>query len=109
MIKPYDLGKIVENTQSIRIDDLVRKSREEFKIQFIKSSFTLRGFGIQMTTTKTRFGGRRIWFVCPICGKKIGVIYLDSLFLGCRTCLGLNYRKQKFHNMIEGAILNHIS
>ena len=92
MIKPYDLGKVVENVQSVKIDDLVRKAREKFKLQFIKSSLNLSGVEIQMTTSKTRFGGNRIWFICPICQKKKGIIYKDLTFLGCRDCLNLKYR-----------------
>lgn len=101
MIKPNDLGKIVENVQSVKIDDLVRKAREEFKLQFIKSSLNLSGVNIQLTTSKTRFGGSRIWFICPICRKKRGVIYRDLSFLGCRICLNLKYRKQRYKGMME--------
>jgi len=101
MINPYDLGKIVEGVQSVKIDDLVRKAKEEFKLQFIKSSLNLSGIDIQLTTSKTRFGGNRIWFLCPICQKKVGVIYKNPPFLGCRICLNLRYRKQRYKGMTE--------
>lgn len=101
MIKPYDLGKIVEDTQSVKIDDLVARARSEFKLQFIKSSVNLSGIEIQLATTKTRFGGNRIWFVCPICQMKRGVIYKDTQFIGCRICLNLKYKKQRYKGMTE--------
>lgn len=108
MIKPYDLGKITENVRSIRIDDIVRQAKKEFKSQFIKSSLNLRGVEIQLTTTQTRFKGKRFWFICPICHKRRGVVYIDSGLLGCRVCLDLKYRKQRFKGMIESACLMKI-
>jgi len=101
MIRPYDLGKIAESVRSVKIDELVRKSKEEFKYQFIKSSLSLSGIEIQLTTSKTRFGGDRIWFICPICQKKRGVIYKDNHFIGCRICLNLKYGKQRYKGMTE--------
>lgn len=101
MIKPYNLGEIVENVQSIKIDELVRKSREEFKLEFVKSSLNLGGKEIQLTSSKTRFDGNRIWFVCPICNKRSGTLYVKSSLVGCNTCLGLSYGKQRFKGMVE--------
>ena len=102
-IKPYDLGGIVENTQGVRIDDLVSKAKEQYKQELIKSTFNINGLDIQLTTSKTRFGGNRIWFICPICKNKKGVIYTDPL-LGCRVCLNLKYKKQRYKNMIENTL-----
>jgi len=101
MIKPRNLGNIVENVQSVKIDDLIRKAREEFKLHFIKSSLNISGIEVQLATSKTRFGGNRIWLVCPLCQKKRGVIYKDPPFLGCRICLNLTYRKQRYKGMVE--------
>ena len=101
MIKPYDLGKIAEGVQCVKIDDLVSRARREFKLQFIKSALNIYGIEIQLTTSKTRFGGNRIWFLCPICQKKKGVIYKNNRLIGCRTCLNLKYGKQRYKGMIE--------
>jgi len=100
LIKPYDLGRIVENTQGVRINDLLNKAKEKYKREFIKSTFSLNGFDIQLTTSKTRFGGNRIWFICPICKDKKGVIYIDTI-VGCRICLCLKYKNQKYKGMAE--------
>lgn len=50
---------------------------------------------IQLTTTRQRLGGRRIWYLCPQCGRRKGVLYLvpnSSRPLGCRVCHQLVYR-----------------
>ena len=42
--------------------------------------------------------GNRLWFQCPECGKRCGVLYLgqtDSAFR-CRGCAGLIYRCQRY-------------
>jgi hypothetical protein len=101
MITPHDLGKIAEGVQKVKIDDLIKRAKREFKLKLIKSSWDLNGIEIRLTTSKTRFGGERIWFVCPQCQKRKGVIYLDSGLLGCRVCLNLTYRKQRYKGMIE--------
>lgn len=99
-INPYDLGGIVENTQGVRINDLLCKAKEKYKKEFIKSMFNINGLDIHLTTSKTRFGGNRIWFICPICKGKKGVIFINPV-LGCRICLNLKYKNQKFRGMID--------
>lgn len=99
-INTYDLGKTTDSLRAVKIDELVRKARDEFKDQFIKSRIDINGKQIEVTTTNTRFGGRRIWFICPICKDKKGVIYADPI-LGCRICLNLKYKKQRYRRMIE--------
>lgn len=99
-INPNDLGRIVENTQGIRIDDLVNKAKEQYKRELIKSTFNINGLDIQLTTSKTRFGGNRIWFICPICKKRKGIMYIDPV-LGCRLCLNIKYRMQRYKGMTE--------
>lgn len=89
-INPYDFGKTTNSLRAVKVDDLVRKARNEFKVQFVRSSIDVNGQQIEVATTNTRFGGKRIWFICPICQNKKGVMYTDPV-LGCRTCLNLKY------------------
>ncbi len=101
MINPYDLGEIVESMQKVNIDDIVQKAVEAYKIQFIKSTLELNGVEVQLSSTKTRFGGNRQWFVCPRCRERRGVLYLNESNLACRLCLNLKYKKQRFKGMLE--------
>jgi hypothetical protein len=43
--------------------------------------------GIRLTTTPAGFGGARVWFLCPICQRRCGILY-DNPARGwlCRTC-----------------------
>ena len=44
--------------------------------------------------TNCHFGGSRPWFVCPGCGSRVAILYMDKL-LQCRKCLDLVYDSQR--------------
>src|SRR5262245_27315307 len=44
--------------------------------------------------TECNFGGQRLWFLCPNCGRRIGVIYLVGARFLCRYCHKLPYTSQ---------------
>ncbi|MBI2327384.1 hypothetical protein HYU92_03600 [Candidatus Curtissbacteria bacterium] len=109
MIEPYDLGKnnIAEYSQKIQIDDIVRRANKEVKRQILQSQIEVMGLKLNLLTSNTRFNGKRYWFSCPICNNRVGTIYRDpvSLLVGCRNCLKIKYRKQRYKGMLEGADL----
>jgi len=109
MIKPYYLGEnnLVEQCQKINIDDIVRQVNKEVKCQVLQSQIEVMGLKLNLLTSRTRFNGKRYWFSCPTCNNRIGTIYRHpiSLQVGCRNCLGIQYRKQRFKGMIEGSNL----
>lgn len=37
------------------------------------------------------FGGSRPWFRCPICERRVGVIYFGGGHFACRECQGLKF------------------
>ncbi len=45
---------------------------------------------IALTYTDQHFGGRRVWFECPGCGRRCAKLYAGNRFL-CRLCHGLRY------------------
>ena len=32
------------------------------------------------------YGGKRLWFGCPSCGRRVAILYLRSRCFACRTC-----------------------
>lgn len=44
--------------------------------------------------TRCNYGGARPWFLCPLCGSRVGRLYLVAGIVGCRQCRGLVYRVQ---------------
>jgi hypothetical protein len=49
---------------------------------------------VTLTTTPCALGGRRTWFACPACGKRVAVIYGAGRLFACRQCKGLAYSSQ---------------
>lgn len=51
---------------------------------------------VRTTTTDCHFGGSRPWFQCVLCGRRVGMLYLNEngTHLFCRECSGLRYRSQ---------------
>lgn len=105
LINPYDLGdfQLADNAMRINIDELVDRVKKELKIRLLQAKIEALGIEISLTTSKTRFNGDRFWFLCPICQMKVGTLYKHLLqdILGCRNCLDLKYKAQRFKGMIE--------
>jgi hypothetical protein len=45
------------------------------------------------STRMPRRGGRRWWWLCPACGRRVGHLYLADELL-CRRCSGLRYASE---------------
>jgi hypothetical protein len=41
--------------------------------------------------TRCNYGGTRKWFLCPACGRRVGVLYEQGDLFACRYCVGLSY------------------
>lgn len=109
--KPDDFGKLrrpllVEDCHKIKIDDLVRACRAQLKRMALDVEIQQLGLKIDLATSPTRFNGTRFWFACPLCNKKVGVLFQHphDNRVGCRTCLGLEYAKRRYKGMLEGQI-----
>src|SRR5258708_33132173 len=104
MIKPNDLGQIVENNKSIKIDDLIKQVNKRLKYELLRSTLVLAGLQVSLTTSGTRFEGKRIWFLCPNCGKRKGTLDVINSVIGCRVCFNLKYKKQRYKGMLENIL-----
>ena len=50
-------------------------------------------YKIRLDKTPCHYGNYRYWFICPHCGKRVGVLYCAGLYV-CRQCIGANYATQ---------------
>lgn len=107
-MKPHDFGKkfLTDQCQQVRLSDFIRKARPQFKEAFLQSVIEAEGYRLLLNKSKTGFGGLRYWFACPLCQRRAGVIYKHpvSHILGCRRCLGLDYRKHRYKGMVESVV-----
>lgn len=104
-----NLGKkcLVEDCQKIRIENLLKSYCNKFKGLALTSELQVSGWKVELTVSKTYRNGVRLWFKCPLCGLRAGVLFRHpvSEAIGCRKCLNLEYRKRRYKGMIEGVAL----
>lgn len=50
-------------------------------------------YDIKLTTTTPNYGGKRYWWKCPNCGKRVAVLYCAGYYV-CRHCIGAKYETQ---------------
>lgn len=57
----------------------------------LKGQRTVRIFGHRVAVDSTPCTyGERHWFLCPLCERRCGVLYIS----GCRLCVGARYRSE---------------
>lgn len=95
---------MVETCPKVKIDDLVKQCRHEFKEAMITSQLKVMGINVELIASETKFNGVRFWFKCPSCERRVGVLFKHPLSqaIGCRLCLNIHYRKQRYKGMVEG-------
>ena len=108
--KPYHSGSsvLVEDCQRVSISTYLRSAREKLKKELIAAEIKLADLTIELTPSKTSFEGTRYWFKCPLCGSRTGTLFVHPLTsaIGCRKCLGLEYRSRRYKGMIEASAEN---
>jgi hypothetical protein len=70
---------------------------------------------VYTTSTACRFGGKRLWLLCPglegnSCGRKCTALYLPpgTPVFACRLCYGLTYLSAQTHDKrIDRLLANH--
>ena len=110
-LNPNDLGKkyLIEECQKIRIEYFLKTYRDKLKKLILTSELEISGLKIELTTSKTWRNGIRFWFECPLCNKRVGVLFRHPLTnkIGCRECLNLEYRKRLYKGMVEENLLDN--
>jgi hypothetical protein len=98
-----ETNNVADYYQKVSVDQLVRTATKDLKKRIVESQIDALGANLSLTTSKTRFDGERIWFQCPLCKKRAGVLYGKEETFGCRKCLSLVYKGQRFKGMIESS------
>lgn len=104
-MNPNDSGKtfLVEECQRITMHEYLARAKNNLKEILLASETSILDIPIGFTTSRTGFGGTRHWFVCPTCSRRVGVLFAHPTThqIGCRTCLGLEYRSRRYKGMTE--------
>lgn len=97
---------LVEDCQKVSVIDLLKDYKRQLKRTILRSQFEMLNENILITTSRTGNDGLRFWFACPRCRRRVGVLLKHPIQqeLGCRKCLGITYKKQRYKGMIEAEI-----
>jgi hypothetical protein len=108
MLKPSNSGTFfsLDVCEKFSIDSLIKEVNKSLKSALLDASLKINKIDVAITTTNTRFGGEKHWFLCPSCNKRRGVLYRHPVenTIRCRICMGLKYKNQRYKGMIENSI-----
>lgn len=98
-----DSGVCVEDCQRIDFLNISHTAHTKLLEVLIDAEIEALGYKLPRATSKTGNGGTRRWFKCPVCGRRRLVLLVHPIShqVGCRGCLGLKYRSQRFKGMVE--------
>lgn len=54
---------------------------------------------VPIVRTACPYGGTRPWFACPICNRRVGVLYMRGGRFACRHCQRVSYASQSEDGM----------
>lgn len=94
---------LVEECQKISVKSLkLNKS--------MPLSLSIDSQNIELTVTNCNYGGIRVWFLCPLCNKRVGTLYRKPLSnsFTCRYCSKLTYQLQRYHRSSNEQLLRSI-
>ena len=95
------------------IDCRAKKDRLviEYKYDGINGDERMFQHVIDFDFTPCHFGGRRTWFLCPTCGKRVAVVYKFQWGYSCRHCCDLTYlsrSENKVNRLMQKAKMNRV-
>ncbi len=98
---------LVEECPKIQVSKVLQVAKQQLLPVLMENITEVDGYPVELTTSKLAHGGERIWFKCPLCKARSGVLYKKPLdgTVGCRSCLGLEYRSRRYRGMVEDTIL----
>lgn len=108
-MSPNNFGKtfLIDECPKLTVSEFLKQSKVTILNLLASEALSISDAPVKLITSQTGFNGTRYWFACPRCQKRVGVLFRHPISntLGCRTCLGLNYRKRRYKGMIENDLL----
>ena len=83
-----------KGTQETSVTITVLKDAEALQLVYRMGSYSIQQ-DVRLAYSIGLRGGKRPWFVCPTCPRRVGVLYhADDQPFRCRICLKLSYPSQ---------------
>jgi hypothetical protein len=81
--QPNDAISVIVNTDSV---NLIYRHGGEFGQDM--------NYPVMIDWTPCNYGGRRAWWLCPCCGRRVAILYSGKMF-ACRQCHRLDYESTR--------------
>lgn len=75
----------------VRVDNVVLSYKQPTREGLLKQF----SHSVPLQWTSCHYGGRRPWWSCPSCGRRVALLYSGWGRYSCRRCFGLAYRSQR--------------
>ena len=71
--------------------------QDQNRVKALSVNYSYRGkhysYDLPLTTTQPNYGGKRYWFKCIKCSKRVATLYCAGYYV-CRHCIGAKYQTQ---------------
>lgn len=92
-----------KNTQSINVNEVIKSLRKQFTDSLLIHPLSIGGQQVSLVASKTGQGGLKYWFICPVCGSRVGKLYISQTN-ACRRCVGVKYASSRYKGMPENQV-----
>lgn len=84
-----------ESSIWISVMTMSEKNKDGVRFQYVQNdrfgNEKIFDYRAGFTTTPCNYGGERYWFLCPLCYRRVGVLYKKGDYFRCRHCHDLTY------------------
>jgi hypothetical protein len=105
-LNPNHLGKIlVEQCRKVSLKELLERAKARLHEEILKLEVEAASLPVRLSQTKVNNGGSRFWLHCPICDRRVTILYFHPYkrIIGCRKCLNLEYKSRMKKGMVENS------
>lgn len=107
-MKHNNSGKtwLTDECVRIHVNAILQDYKEELRKGLFNAQLTIDDTCISLCSSAVNKGGLRVWFSCPKCSNRVGILYRQPLteVIACRKCLKLEYRSRRFKGMLENEL-----
>lgn len=111
MLMIQENNVLVEDCKQLSVSGVLSSIKDEQKKALENTEIVIDGVPVTFCTSVLISGGKRIWFKCPLCEKRVAVLYKHpvSSDIGCRRCLRLEYRSRRYKKMLENKLITEFT
>lgn len=72
---------------------------KRLELRYAIAGKPMQSYWLTISETACHFGSKRVWLLCPCCGRQTAKLYLRFSYFACRSCHHLRYHSQSLDTM----------